>query len=56
MRLPFELKTIANTYQPEAFISGIVFFPAGESICRTFYLIILEQYIIAMRRYCLDII
>ena len=25
MRLPFELKTIANTYQPEAFISGIVF-------------------------------
>ena len=25
MRLPFNLKTIANTYQPEAFVSGIVF-------------------------------
>ena len=25
MRLPFNLKTFTNTYQPEAFISGIVF-------------------------------
>ena len=55
MRLPFELKTIANTYQPEAFISGIVFSRRGKHM-PYFYLIILEQYIIAMRRYCLDII
>ena len=30
MRLPFELKTIANTYQPEAFVSGIVFSRGGK--------------------------